>query len=77
MNVVATIFPKNTTLVCQFDIPKNARDKCITNYIVKYKEVNMDKKDKEVNEVMSLCFYYMTNDLIEKFLTKMGTCLKY
>jgi hypothetical protein len=50
MNVVTTIFPKTTGLLCHFHVGKNAKAKRITYYIVKPKVVKMDEKDKEVKE---------------------------
>lgn len=50
MNVVTTIFPKTTRLLCHFHVGKNARAKRITRCLVKPKVVKMDEKDKEVKE---------------------------
>jgi len=52
MNVVATVFPKTTSLICHFHIGINVSAKCITNYKIKPKDVK-DKKDKEVIEMNS------------------------
>jgi len=53
MNVVAKVLPEIVALLLHFHIEKNERAKCITDYRVKPKpkDVKVDGKDKEVNEV--------------------------
>jgi hypothetical protein len=57
MNDVAVIFPKSTTILCQFHA-RNVRAKCIKYYIVKSNDVKVDGKDKQVNEVKSSKLVY-------------------
>jgi len=51
MNVVATVLPESSLILCYFHIGKNVRSKIITDYRVKPKVVKVDGKEKLVNEV--------------------------
>jgi hypothetical protein len=44
INIVAIIFLETTAILCHFYIRKNVRAKCITDYIVKPKDVKVDGK---------------------------------
>jgi len=51
MNVVATVLPETSAILYYFHVGRNVRAKCITNCRVKPKVVEMDGKEKVVNEV--------------------------
>lgn len=51
MNVVATVLPETTAILCYFDVGRNVIVKYITGYRVKIKDVKVDGKEKIVKEV--------------------------
>lgn len=51
MNVVATVHPKTSAILCYLYIGRNVRAKCITNCRVKPKDVKVDGKERVVKEV--------------------------
>jgi len=70
MNVVATIFPETTTLLCIFHIGKHVRAKYITNSRVKPKDVKVDGKDKEVKDVR-------TSEIVNNIMKACDNAVKY
>jgi len=48
MNVVATVLPETSALLCYFHVGRNVRGNCIIDCRVKLKDVKMDGKENIV-----------------------------
>ena len=61
MNVVTTVLPETSAILCYFHVGRNVRVKCITYYKVKLKVVKVDEKEMVVKEVK-------TSDIVDAIM---------